>query len=264
MAFDMQGKIVIVTGASRGIGKEIAAKMVSAGATTVLSDILWEQGEETTAALGASASFMPCDISDRAQVSALIETTVKRFGRLDAMINNAGINAALGAERVNIDQYLDETWDRIMKVDLNGTFYCCRAAAAQMVKQQAGSIVNISSVAGVVALRLQIAFVAAKAAIIKLTEAMACEIGPKGVRVNAVSPGSVDVTPNKLSTIPEAEGGYLDRAKSITSFVPQGRLGYPQEIADAVLFLASDTGTYVNGHNLVVDGGWTCGFNRDW
>jgi NAD(P)-dependent dehydrogenase (short-subunit alcohol dehydrogenase family) len=93
---------------------------------------------------------------------------------------------------------------------------------------------------------------------------MACEIGPKGVRVNAVSPGSVDVTPNKASTIPEEQGGYLNRAKSITSFVPQGRLGYPEEIADAVLFLSSDASSYVNGHNLVVDGGWTCGFNRDW
>jgi 3-oxoacyl-[acyl-carrier protein] reductase len=264
MGFDLQGKIVIVTGASRGIGNQIATKMIAAGATVVLSDILRKEGEETAASLGSSAFFTPCDISDRSQVSSLIDTTVKRFGRLDVMVNNAGINSGIGSERVTIDQFLDETWDRIMKVDLNGTFYCCRAAAAQMVKQQSGSIVNISSVAGVVALRLQIAFVAAKAAIIKLTEAMACEIGSKGVRVNAVSPGSVDVTPNKLSTVPEAEGGYLERAKSITSFIPQERLGYPQEIADAVLFLASDAGSYVNGHNLVVDGGWTCGFNRNW
>ena len=138
------------------------------------------------------------------------------------------------------------------------------AAAAQMVKQRSGSIVNISSVAGVVALRLQIAFCAAKAAILKLTEAMACEIGPQGVRVNAISPGSIDVTANRLSEVPESEGGYADRAKSISSFIPQGRLGRPGEIADAVVFLASDAGSYVNGHNLVVDGGWTCGFNRDW
>jgi NAD(P)-dependent dehydrogenase (short-subunit alcohol dehydrogenase family) len=180
------------------------------------------------------------------------------------MVNNAGINSGLNHERVTVDQFLFETWDRIISVDLNGTFNCCRIASEQMVKQGAGSIVNISSVAGVVALRLQIAFVAAKAAVLKLTEAMACEIGPKGVRVNAVSPGSVDVTPNKASTIPEEQGGYLNRAKSITSFVPQGRLGYPEEIADAVLFLSSDASSYVNGHNLVVDGGWTCGFNRDW
>ncbi len=261
---DMQGKIAIVTGSARGIGKAIAQSLVDNGAMVVVSDVLRDQGEATAAELGPSAIFLPCDISDRAQVVSLVDAAVKRFGRLDVMVNNAGINTGLGSERVTIEQFLDNTWDRIMKVDLNGTFYCCRAAAAQMVKQQAGSIVNISSVAGVVALRLQIAFVAAKAAIIKLTEAMACEIGPKGVRVNAVSPGSVDVTPNKASTIPESQGGYADRAKSIISFIPNGRLGYPDEIADAVLYLCSDAASYVNGHNLVVDGGWTCGFNRDW
>jgi 3-oxoacyl-[acyl-carrier protein] reductase len=111
---------------------------------------------------------------------------------------------------------------------------------------------------------LQIAFVAAKAAIIKLTEAMACEIGPQGVRVNAVSPGSVDITPGRLSEVPEEQGGYASRAKSIASFIPQRRLGMPREIGDAVVFLAGDAASYVNGHNLIVDGGWTCGFNRDW
>ena len=264
MNLEMQGKIAIVTGSARGIGKAIAEKLAAHGATVVVSDILTKEGRATAAELGPAASFLPCDISDRAQVASLIETTVQRFGRLDVMVNNAGINTGLGAERVTLDRFQDETWDRIMKVDLNGTFYCCRAAAAQMVEQHSGSIVNISSVAGVVALRLQIAFVAAKAAIIKLTEAMACELGPQGIRTNVVSPGSVDVTAEKLSTIPEEQGGYSGRAKSINSFIPQGRLGYPHEIADAVLFLASEAGSYVNGHNLVVDGGWTCGFNRDW
>jgi NAD(P)-dependent dehydrogenase (short-subunit alcohol dehydrogenase family) len=264
MNTDLNGKIAIVTGSARGIGKAISERMVAEGATVVLSDILREQGEETAKALGRAASFIPCDISDRQQVASLIDTTVQRFGRLDVMVNNAGINTGLDEERVNIDRFLDKTWHRILNVDLTGTFYCCRAAAAQMVKQHAGSIVNISSVAGVVALRLQIAFVAAKAAIIKLTEAMACEIGPQGVRVNAVSPGSIDVTAGRLSEVPEEKGGYANRAKSISSFIPQHRLGKPSEIADAVLFLASDAASYVNGHNLVVDGGWTCGFNRDW
>jgi 3-oxoacyl-[acyl-carrier protein] reductase len=260
----LQGKIAIVTGAARGIGRTISESMIAEGATVVLSDILREQGEETAKALGPTASFVPCDISNREQVASLIDGAVQRFGRLDVMVNNAGINTGLDRERVNIDQFLDETWHRILGVDLTGTFYCCRAAAAQMVKQHAGSIVNISSVAGVVALRLQIAFVAAKAAILKLTEAMACEIGPQGVRVNAISPGSIDVTEGRLSEVPEEKGGYANRAKSISSFIPQGRLGKPSEIAEAVLFLASDAASYVNGHNLVVDGGWTCGFNRDW
>jgi NAD(P)-dependent dehydrogenase (short-subunit alcohol dehydrogenase family) len=264
MSAGLQGKIAIITGSARGIGRASAERLIANGATVVLSDVLKDQGEQTAKELGPAASFVPCDISQREQVEALIGGTVDRFGRLDVMVNNAGINAGLNKERVNIDQFLDETWHKIVNVDLTGTFYCCRAAAAQMVKQRSGSIINISSVAGVVALRLQIAFCAAKAGILKLTEAMACEIGPQGVRVNAISPGSVDVTPGRLSEVPEAQGGYQDRAKSIASFIPQGRVGRPEEIAEAVLFLASDAASYVNGHNLIVDGGWTCGFNRDW
>jgi 3-oxoacyl-[acyl-carrier protein] reductase len=260
----LDGKVAIVTGSARGIGKAAAERLAAAGATVVVSDVQHKEGETTAAGLGPRAIFLACDVSDRAQVASLMDIVVRRFGRLDVMVNNAGINTGLGSERVNVDQFLDETWDRIMKVDLNGTFYCCRAAAAQMVKQRSGSIINIASVAGVVALRLQVAFVAAKAAVIKMTEAMACELGPQGIRVNAVSPGSVDVTPGKMSSVPEKEGGYRDRAKSIMSFIPQGRLGEPNDIASAVLFLASDEAAYVNGHNLVVDGGWTCGFNRDW
>ena len=180
--------------------------------------------------MGPPPSFVPCDISDRAQVESLIGGTVERFGRLDVMVNNAGINTGLDQERVNIDKFLDETWHRILNVDLTGTFYCCRAAAAQMVKQHAGSIVNISSVAGVVALRLQIAFCAAKAAILKLTEAMACEIGPQGVRVNAISPGSIDVTAGRLSEVPEAQGGYAERARASIRSFPQRRLGRPRKL----------------------------------
>jgi NAD(P)-dependent dehydrogenase (short-subunit alcohol dehydrogenase family) len=264
MDLGLQGKVALVTGSARGIGKAIAQRLAAEGASVVVSDILKDEGEATAASLGENAVFVPCDISDRTQVASLIDTAVRRFGRLDVMVNNAGINAGAGRERVTVDEFLDETWQRIMNVDLNGTFYCCRAAAAQMVKQQSGSIVNISSVAGVVALRLQVAFVAAKAAILKLTEAMACELGPHGIRVNAVSPGSIDVTARQLSSVPESQGGYSGRAQSIISFIPQGRLGQPNNIADAVLFLASDAASYINGHNLVVDGGWTCGFNRDW
>jgi 3-oxoacyl-[acyl-carrier protein] reductase len=260
----LRDKITIVTGAARGIGKSIAEHFAASGATVVVSDVLREEGEATAAKLGAPATFLPCDISDRTRVASLIDEVVHRFGRLDVMVNNAGINAALGEERVTVDRYLDATWDQIMKVDLNGTFYCCRAAAAQMVKQRSGSIINISSIAGVVALRLQIAFVAAKAAVLKLTEAMACELGPLGVRVNAVSPGSIDNTPGRLTMVPEEQGGYQKRYENIVSFIPQGRIGLPEDIAGAVLFLASDAAGYVNGHNLVVDGGWTCGFNRDW
>ncbi len=256
MNVDLTGKTAIVTGASQGIGKSIAEALARNGAKLVLADVRVDQGNAVAESLGAS--FMRCDISDPEQVRSLIDSTVDRLGKLDIMINNAGINSGRPEDRVTVDKYPDETWRKIIDIDLNGTFYCCKAAAAQMITQGSGSIVNIASIAGVVALRLQIGFVAAKAAIIKMTEAMACELGPLGIRVNTVSPGS---------TLTEGtrELFYNDKAKAdhVLSFMPLRRPGETSEIADAVLFLASDAASYVNGHNLVVDGGWTCGFNRD-
>jgi 3-oxoacyl-[acyl-carrier protein] reductase len=263
----LKDKIAVITGGGTGIGRAAAVLFAKEGATVMVAGRRPQPLEETVKAItagGGKAVCQTCDVSDRAQVESMIDTAVKRFGRLDVMVNNAGVNSPFGAERVTVERFLDETWDQIMKIDLNGTFYGCRAAAAQMVKQRSGSIINVSSVAGVVALRLQIGFVAAKAAVIKLTEAMACELGPHGIRVNCLSPGSVDVSPGQLSKVPEKQGGFLERAQNIASFIPQGRLGMADEQADALLFLASDESSYVNGHNLVVDGGWTCGFNRDW
>ena len=187
---DLKGKIAIVTGSAQGIGKSIAEKLAANGVTVVVSDLRRDQGEAVAAALGNDAMFAPCDVSDAVQVRALVDAAVARFGRLDIMVNNAGINSNRPEDRVTVDRYPDETWRKIIEVDLNGTFYGCKTAAAQMIKQGTGSIVNIASIAGVVALRLQIGYVAAKAAVIKITEAMACELGPHGVRVNAVSPGS--------------------------------------------------------------------------
>lgn len=254
----LSNKVAIVTGAAGGIGKAIAAAMVKNGATVIISDILEDAGEAVAADLGDRAQFVPCDITNFDQVCVLIQKSVERFGRLDVMVNNAGINTGDPSDRVTVDQYPVGIWRRIVDVDLNGTFYCCRAAAAHMVKQRSGCIINIASIAGVVALRLQIAYVAAKAGILKMTEAMACELGPLGVRVNAVSPGSIltDGTRQLFYSNPE-------RSEHIVSFIPQRRPGEDKEIADAVVFLASDAAAYINGHNLVVDGGWTSGFTRD-
>lgn len=255
---DLEGKVAIVTGSAQGIGKSIAEALAGNGATVVVSDVRVEQGKAIAATLGHDAMFVPCDVSDADQVSALVDKTVDRFERLDVMVNNAGINSNRPEDRVTADRYPIETWRKIIDVDLNGTFFGCKAAAQQMIKQQSGAIVNIASVAGVVALRLQIGYVAAKAAVLKITEAMACELGPHGIRVNAVSPGST-------LTDGTRELFYNDKARAehVLSFMPLHRPGETNEIADAVVFLASDAASYVNGHNLIVDGGWTCGFNRD-
>lgn len=261
-AVNLEGKVTIVTGSAQGIGKAIVTALAQYGATVVVSDILAAKGEAVARGLGKPAVFIPCDISKVKQVRLLVETTVQKFGRLDIMVNNAGINTSRPEERVTIDRYPDETWRKIIDIDLNGTFYGCQAAASQMVKQKSGSIINIASIAGVVALRLQIGFVAAKAAVLKMTEAMACELGPYGIRVNAVSPGST-LTEMTRAFLYGKDGASKKLAKRIISFIPQGRFGEPEDIANAVVFLASDAASYVNGHNLVVDGGWICGFNRD-
>jgi NAD(P)-dependent dehydrogenase (short-subunit alcohol dehydrogenase family) len=263
MNVDLQGKVAIVTGAAQGIGRSIAEALALARATVVISDVKKEKGEAAAAKIGSGTLFIPCDVSEPQQVRSLFESTVRKHGRLDILVNNAGINTTRQEERVTVDQYPEELWRRIIDVDLNGTFYCSRAAAAQMVRQGSGAIVNIASAAGVVALRLQIGFVAAKAAVIRMTEAMACELGPRGIRVNAVSPGST-VTETTEKLFYGEDGSFKDFARRLLSFIPQGRPGRSPEIAAAVLFLVSEEASYVTGHNLVVDGGWTCGFNRDW
>ena len=259
---DFQDKVAIVTGSAMGIGKAIAEKLYQNGASVAISDINVEKGEETAALLGERAIFFPCDICDQEQVNSLVKTTVEYFGKLDIMVNNAGVNSIRFEDRVTIDKYPDETWHKMINIDLNGTFYCCKAAAKVMIDQRSGSIINIASVAGVVALRLQIGFVAAKAAILKMTEAMGCELAAFGIRVNAVSPGSI-ITESTRKLFYGENGTFSQLAERVVSFIPQGRPGETNEIAEAVAFLASDSATYINGHNIVVDGGWIAGFNRD-
>lgn len=259
---DYKEKVAIVTGAATGIGKAIAETLYGRGATVIVADIREEEGRYMAKQLGERAVFIRCDISDQAMVRALVNSAVERFGKLDIMVNNAGVNATKQEDRVPVDQYPDHTWHQLIDIDLNGTFYCCKAAAAVMVRQRAGCIINIGSVAGVVALRLQIGFVAAKAAILKMTEAMACELAGYGIRVNAVSPGSI-VTDATRQLFYGEEGSFSEMAARVVSFIPQGRPGMANEIADAVAFLASDAASYINGHNIVVDGGWIAGFNRD-
>lgn len=258
--FDKQ--VAIVTGAAGGIGRAIASKLYAAGAAVVISDINQERGKQVADELGERAIFIACDISDASQVQDLINSTIRRFGIIHIMVNNAGVNGITPEERMTVDNYPDDTWHRLINVDLNGTFYCCKAIAKVMVSQRQGKIINIASVAGMVALRLQIGFVAAKAAIIKMSEAMACELAPFGIRVNTVSPGST-ITDTTRQLFYDEKNGNTGVANRILSFIPMSRPGEAEEIADAVLFLSSDSSSYINGHNIVVDGGWVSGFNRD-
>ena len=176
------------------------------------------------------------------------------------MVNNAGVNTI--AHRVTIDQFPPEEWDRIVNVDLRGLYLVSRSAARVMVAQKSGRIINIASIAGLVPLRLQCAFVAAKAGVVNLTKAMALELGPHGVLVNGIAPGSI-LTDGTRQLFYEEGGKFRDFVQRMLDHVPLGRPGSVEEVAHCALFLAAPEASYINGHLLVVDGGWTAGYTRD-
>jgi NAD(P)-dependent dehydrogenase (short-subunit alcohol dehydrogenase family) len=191
----------------------------------------------------------------------MIDGIEKEWGKFDILVNNAAVFVANLKERYPIHEFLDSDWDRILRVDLNGVFYCSRAVSARMVKRRSGVIINLSSVVGIVPLRLQVAYDVSKAAVINFTRCHAVEIGQYGVRINAIAPGSTWTDATRQSFYNPAG---QEIAQRLLSHVPLGRPGECQDIAYAALYLASDEAKYVTGHVLVVDGGWTAGFVRDW
>ena len=257
MQCDLAGRVAFVTGAAGGIGRAIVERLSANGAAVVVADINAE-GAEAVAATLPNAIAAIVDIRDEAAIERAVDRTVQRFGRLDILVNNAGVNTL--AHRVNIDAFPTEEWHRIVGIDLDGLFLMSRAALKPMLAAgRGGRIVNIGSVVGLAAMRLQSPFVAAKAGIIHLTRSMALELGPQGVLTNAVAPGSVMTEGTKKLFYGE-NGKFHDKAASFMRHVPMGRPGTPEEIAEAVLFLSSPASAYVNGQILTVDGGWTAGY----
>ena len=259
MKVNLDGKTALVTGAARGIGQAIADAMAANGARVVYADIDFETARKSAARTAGSLA-LPMDVSEPAQVDEAIAQTLKELGRLDILVNNAGVNTM--KHRVNIDQFPLEEWDRIVKVDLTGLFLVSRAAARPMLRQKSGRIINIASIAGLVPLRLQSAYVAAKAGVVNLTKSMALELGPQGVLVNGIAPGSI-LTEGTRQLFYGEDGKFRQRVADMLSHVPLGRPGTPEEIAHAALFLAAPESSYINGHILTVDGGWTAGYARE-
>ena len=194
------------------------------------------------------------------EITAVIDQVVAEHGRLDILVNNAGINTL--AHRVTLDEFPREEWDRILAVDLTGLYEVSKAAARAMRARGSGRIINIASIAGLVPLRLQCAYVAAKAGVVNLTRAMALELGPYGILVNGIAPGSI-LTDGTRRLFYAEDGSFHAHAQRMLDHVPLGRPGLPEEIAVAVLFLADPENSYTNGHILTVDGGWTAGYTRD-
>ncbi|MFN4193079.1 MAG: 3-oxoacyl-[acyl-carrier-protein] reductase [Tabrizicola sp.] len=240
--FDLTGKSSLVTGASGGIGAEIARALHAAGATVGLSGTRVEPLEALAAELGSRAHVLPCNLSNPEEVEALVKRATEAMGTIDILVNNAGITRDGLAMRMS-----DDDWQSVIDVNLTAAFRLCRAAIRGMMKARWGRIVNISSVVGTTGNAGQVNYAASKAGMVGLSKSLAAEVASRGITVNCVAPGFIETAmTDKLN---EAQ------RSAILASVPSGRMGTPQEIAAAVLYLASQEAAYVTGATLHVNGG---------
>ncbi|MFH1749489.1 MAG: SDR family NAD(P)-dependent oxidoreductase [bacterium] len=241
--------IAIVTGARRGIGKAIALELAKQGAKVVVSDIDEKECQlvvEEIKNLGSEGLAIKCDVSNQGDVEAMITKTIKEFGQLDIMVNNAGI-----VEFKPIEELSEADWQKTIDIDLKGVYLGSKIAAQEMVKKKYGKIINTASIAAKIGYPQISQYCAAKAGVCGFTRSLAVELAPLGINVNAVLPGVID-TPMAASIKddPKVLEGTIAK-------VPKGRVGKPEDIANAVAFLASDDADYILGQEIVVDGGWT-------
>ena len=242
----LEGKVAVVTGASRGIGRAIALKLADEGAKVVVNySGSQAKAEEVVARIqenGGEAIAVQASVSQTEEVTALIDTAVKTFGSLDILVNNAGITRDNLLMRMKEDE-----WDDVLNTNLKGVFLCTKAVTRQMMKQRAGRIINISSIVGVAGNAGQANYVAAKAGVIGLTKTTAKELASRNILVNAIAPGFIET--EMTDQLPEKlKQGMLTQ-------IPLAKLGQPEDIAKAVAFLASDDANYMTGQTLHIDGG---------
>ena len=242
----LDGKCALVTGASRGIGRAVALKLASEGAKVALNfagnEAAANEVRQEIEAAGGQAILVKADVANEAAVQEMVQKTADAFGRIDILVNNAGITRDGLLARMK-----EEDWDAVLSTNLKGVFLTTKAVAKLMMKQRAGRIVNMASVVGVTGNAGQANYSAAKAGVIGFTKTIARELASRGVTVNAVAPGFIDTDMTSVLS---------DKAKEAAlTGIPLGRMGTPEDVADAVLFLASDQASYVTGQVLHVDGG---------
>ncbi len=250
MSGSMAGRVALVTGAASGIGKAAAEAFAREGASVVLADVGCDPGDHAAREIseaGGNAIFLPCNVSRPEDVERVVRRTVESLGRLDYAFNNAGVEG----ETAETAECSEENWDRVLDVNLKGVWLCMREEIPRMLEKGGGAIVNCSSVAGLVGFRGIPAYAASKHGLIGLTKTAALEYATRGIRVNAVCPGVID-TP----MVERFTGGDPQREAQILSTEPVGRMGTPEEVARAVVWLCSDAASFVTGHALVVDGGF--------
>ncbi len=235
----LKDKVAIVTGGTSGIGLACAKDFINEGAKVVISSI--QSGSEIANELGENCIFIECDVSKENEVINLVQETVKTFGKVDILVANAGIGVGGELHQLNLD-----SWNKIMDVNLTGVFLTNKYAIKEMLKQGSGSIINMSSILGIVGNAGAAAYSASKSGVVNLTKSAALEYSKKGIRVNAIAPAYIK-TP-MIEDLPE---------DALVPLHPIGRLGYDYEVAKAVTFLASDDASFITGINLPVDGGYT-------
>ena len=247
--FDLTGRAAVVTGAGRGLGRVMAVALAAAGADVVCSarsESEIESAAQEIRAIGRRSVAVTCDVTDAPACEALASRALDAMGRVDILVNNAGVNIRKPVLELTVEEY-----GSVLQTNLNGYFNCARAFGKQFVAQRSGKLINISSIMGRVALANQAAYASSKGAVEQLTKVLALEWAAANVQVNAIAPTyfETDLT-RPLFEDPE-------RNRFISERTPMGRWGQPHELAGAVIFLASDASSYVTGHTLVVDGGWT-------